>query len=156
MRDRLPCHPHTVVGNLPIHHITAMLRRLLNASGWTDAMLLMQWEVARRRAGVRGATMMTAQGWPWLDFALMQRIPATTFRPRPDVDGDLLTNTRRTEPLVDSPTGRTIKRWCAGCSPRAGVGWVRSWVGSRCDRDGREPTESVPMRCRATSPPHSG
>ncbi|OSC40347.1 23S ribosomal RNA methyltransferase Erm [Mycobacterium decipiens] len=102
LRYRLPRHPHTVVGNLPFHLTTAVLRRLLHAPGWTDAVLLVQWEVARRRAGVGGATMMTAQWWPWFDFALVQRVPAAAFRPRPDVDGGLLTITRRRKPLIDT------------------------------------------------------
>jgi 23S rRNA (adenine-N6)-dimethyltransferase len=51
---RLPRTPHVIVGNLPFHLTTAMLRRLLHGPGWTDAMLLVQWEVARRRAAVGG------------------------------------------------------------------------------------------------------
>ena len=57
---RLPTSPYVLVGNLPFHQTTAMLRRILHAPAWTDAILLVQWEVARRRAGVGGATMMTA------------------------------------------------------------------------------------------------
>ncbi|PSL00231.1 23S rRNA (adenine-N6)-dimethyltransferase [Murinocardiopsis flavida] len=95
-----PATPHVLVGNLPFHQTTAMLRRVLHAPGWTDAVLLVQWEVARRRAGVGGATMMTAQWWPWFDFRLVQRVPAAAFRPRPNVDGGLMTVARRSSPLV--------------------------------------------------------
>ncbi len=49
-----------VVGNLPFHLTTPILRRLLAAGGWTEAVLLTQWEVARKRAGVGGRTMLTA------------------------------------------------------------------------------------------------
>ncbi len=100
---RLPCAPHVLVGNLPFHQTTVMLRRVLHAGHWTSAVLLVQWEVARRRAGVGGATMMTAQWWPWFDFALLRRVPAAAFSPRPGVDGGLMTVTRRSHPLV--PTG---------------------------------------------------
>lgn len=65
LRWPLPNHPHVIVGNLPFHQTTAMLRRILHAPHWTHAVLLVQWEVARRRAAVGGATMMTAQWWPW-------------------------------------------------------------------------------------------
>ncbi|MGV0741420.1 23S ribosomal RNA methyltransferase Erm [Mycolicibacterium sp. XJ870] len=99
---RLPRTPHVVVGNLPFHLTTAMLRRLLHGPGWTDAVLLVQWEVARRRAGVGGATMMTAQWWPWFEFGLARKVSADSFRPRPSVDAGLLTMARRTEPLIDS------------------------------------------------------
>jgi 23S rRNA (adenine-N6)-dimethyltransferase len=97
---RLPRAPHVVVGNLPFHLTTAMLRRILHGPGWTDAVLLVQWEVARRRAAVGGATMMTAQWWPWFEFGLVRKVSADSFRPRPSVDGGLLTITRRTQPLL--------------------------------------------------------
>ncbi|HEX2214070.1 MAG TPA: 23S ribosomal RNA methyltransferase Erm [Mycobacterium sp.] len=100
LRFRLPRTPHVIVGNLPFHLTTAMMRRVLHAPCWTDAVLLVQWEVARRRAGIGGATMMTAQWWPWFEFALSQRISAAAFRPRPSVDGGLMTIRRRDAPLV--------------------------------------------------------
>src|SRR5699024_2897490 len=49
-----------------------------------------QWEVARKRAAVGGATLMTAQWWPWFEFILDRRVPASAFRPRPGVDSGLL------------------------------------------------------------------
>ncbi len=100
LRYRLPRTPHVIVGNLPFHLTTAMLRRILYAPGWTDAVLLVQWEVARRRAAVGGATMMTAQWWPWFEFGLVRRVSATSFTPRPSVDGGLMTIQRRAEPLI--------------------------------------------------------
>ena len=109
LRFSLPRTAHTIVGNLPFHQTTATLRRLLRAPGWTDAVLITQWEVARRRAGIGGATMMTAQWWPWFDFLVVQRVPASAFRPRPSVDGGLLTIVRRTEPLL-SPSSATEYR----------------------------------------------
>ncbi|PPK67844.1 23S ribosomal RNA methyltransferase Erm [Actinokineospora auranticolor] len=98
---RPPRAPHVLVGNLPFHLTTALLRRILHADHWTHAVLLVQWEVARRRAGVGGATMMTAQWWPWFDFHLVRRVPAAAFRPMPSVDGGLLTITRRAGSAVE-------------------------------------------------------
>ncbi|WP_209312611.1 23S ribosomal RNA methyltransferase Erm [Streptomyces lonarensis] len=100
LRHPLPASPFVLVGNVPFDRTTALLRRALHADHWTDAVLLVQWEVARRRAGVGGATMMTAQWWPWYEFGLAARVPADAFRPRPGVDGGLLTVARRAEPLV--------------------------------------------------------
>lgn len=102
LRHPLPDTPHVLAGNLPFHQTTAMLRRILDAPAWTDAVLITQWEVARRRAAVGGASMMTAQWWPWFEFRLHHRVPAAAFRPRPGVDGGLLTITRRRHPLVDA------------------------------------------------------
>jgi len=98
--------PHVIVGNLPFHLTTAMLRRILGFPGWTDAVLLVQWEVARRRAAVGGATMMTAQWWPWFEFGLVRKISASSFRPQPSVDGGLTTISRRSDPLVDATDRR--------------------------------------------------
>lgn len=97
---RLPTSAHVLVGNLPFHQTTAMLRRILHAPAWTDAIVLVQWEVARRRAGVGGATMMTAQWAPWFTFTLHSRVPTRAFTPRPGVDGGVLTIHRREHPLL--------------------------------------------------------
>ncbi|MGO2110215.1 MAG: 23S ribosomal RNA methyltransferase Erm [Pseudoclavibacter sp.] len=105
VRWRSPAAPHVVVGNLPFHLTTAMLRKLLRTPSCTHAVLLVQWEVARRRAGVGGITMMTAQWWPWVTFELHGRVPAAAFSPRPAVDGGLLTITRRPDPLVPDGSG---------------------------------------------------
>jgi Dimethyladenosine transferase (rRNA methylation) len=143
LRARMPPHPHVVVGNLPFHLTTAILRRLLADPAWTDAVLLVQWEVARRRAGVGGATLLTAQSWPWFDYALHGRVPARAFRPTPGVDGGVLRVTRRRHPLVPVAdrrayeslmtrvfTGpgrglRDVVRRATGLPDRVVVGWMR-------------------------------
>ena len=103
LRHRFPDTPHTVVGNIPFHLTTAIIRKLLAEHAWTCAVLIVQWEVARRRAGVGGASMLTASWWPWYDFRLVRRVPAASFRPVPSVDAGLMTMHRRAIPLV---TGR--------------------------------------------------
>lgn len=100
LRYKFPDTPHTIVGNLPFHLTTAVIRRLLAEHAWTCAVLIVQWEVARRRAGVGGASMLTASWWPWYDFRLVRRIPASSFRPAPSVDAGLMTMHRRPVPLV--------------------------------------------------------
>jgi 23S rRNA (adenine-N6)-dimethyltransferase len=101
LRHAPPRTPHTLVSNVPFHITTAVLRRLLPMAAWETAILITQWEVARKRAGVGGATQLTAQWWPWYDFELLQRIPATAFSPRPSVDAGLLVIRRRSIPLLD-------------------------------------------------------
>ncbi|GAA3930109.1 hypothetical protein GCM10023085_09320 [Actinomadura viridis] len=143
LRYRAPATPHVLVGNLPFHQTTAMLRRILRSPGWTDAVLLVQWEVARRRAGVGGATMMTAQWWPWYDFVLHRRVPSTAFRPRPGVDGGLMTITRRAPPLIDraerepyqdlvhrvfTGRGRGLPRIIAAAAPELPRREVAAWA----------------------------
>ncbi len=98
---RHPLDRPVLVGNVPYHLTTPILRRLLAGGGWTQAILLTQWEVARKRAGVGGGTMMTAQAAPWFEFSLHGRVPARYFTPMPSVDGGILRIARRRTPLVD-------------------------------------------------------
>ena len=101
----------TVVSNIPFHITTPVLRHLFAACDWQDAILLTQWEVARKRAGVGGATQLTAQWWPWYDVHLDCRVPARAFTPRPSVDGGIVTITRRAHPLVAVDQRRTYQQW---------------------------------------------
>src|SRR5699024_12588930 len=69
----------------------------------------LQGEVARRRAGIGGCSMVTAQWWPWIDVRLHGRVPRSAFQPAPSVDGGLLEMTRRPDPLP-SPDARESYR----------------------------------------------
>lgn len=93
--------PHDVVSNVPFGITTPLLRRLLAQRSWETAVLLVQWEVARKRAGVGGTTMLTAAWWPWYEFSLDRRVPAEAFTPVPAVDGGILVVRRRDRPLLD-------------------------------------------------------
>lgn len=112
-----------VVSNVPFAITTPLLRHLLPQPGWPTAVLLLQWEVARKRAAVGGATMMTAQWWPWYGFALLRRVPAGAFRPVPSVDGGLLAIGRRARPLVGDRRSypRLVREVFAAGSPGAAL-----------------------------------
>lgn len=125
LAHRFDAAPHVVVSNLPFHITTAMLRRLLAAPGWTDAVLIAQWEVARRRAGVGGATQLTAQSAPWFEFALVRRIPRQAYRPMPQVDGGLFTVRRRAQPLVPAAERRGYAAMVARVFGSGGHGLAR-------------------------------
>lgn len=100
LRHAPPAETRTVVANLPFHLTTPALRHLLRQRHWEHAILVTQWEVARKRAGVGGATMLTAQWWPWIESRLVRRVPARAFRPMPSVDAGVLAMSRRAQPLV--------------------------------------------------------
>lgn len=102
-----------IVCNVPFHLTTPILRHLLDATGWQGAVLLTQWEVARKRAGIGGATQLTAQWWPWYRFGLDRRVPATAFRPRPSVDAGLLLIDRRPTPMLPADQRRRYQAWVA-------------------------------------------
>lgn len=95
-----PLREQTIVGNIPFHLTTPILRRLLGEGRWRTAILVTQWEVARKRAGVGGGTMMTAQHAPWFSFALHGRVPRWGFAPSPSVDGGILSVERRASALL--------------------------------------------------------
>lgn len=99
-----------IVSNAPFGITTPLLRQLLGAHRWRHALVVVQWEVARKRAGVGGTTMMTAQWWPWFEFDLVGRVPAAAFRPRPSVDAGLLQIRRRTAAVVAARDRREYQR----------------------------------------------
>lgn len=100
-----------IVSNIPFHLTTPILRHLLHSAAWSSAVLITQWEVARKRAGVGGATQLTAQWWPWHSFSLDRRVPAAAFRPQPSVDAGLLVIERRPEALVHAGERRRYQAW---------------------------------------------
>lgn len=127
LRTRYPRSPFVVVGNLPFHVTTPLLRMLLETPNWTDAVLVAQWEVARRRTGNGGASLLTASWWPWFEFALHGRIPARAFRPVPAVDAGSFTIHRREAALVGeggpaSGVARSYRRFVGGAYRARGRG----------------------------------
>jgi 23S rRNA (adenine-N6)-dimethyltransferase len=107
-----------VVSNVPFGVTTPVLRHLLRQATWTTAVLLLQWEVARKRAAVGGTTLLTASWWPWYEFDLAGRVPASAFRPRPSVDGGILLIRRREVPLVPPLRARAVPAAGPGGLPR--------------------------------------
>lgn len=101
----------TVVSNVPFSLTTPVLRHLLDDQHWVRAVLLVQWEVAKKRAGVGGTTQLTAEWWPWLSFTLDRRVPASAFHPRPSVDGGILVLDRRERPLLAIRQRRSYQGW---------------------------------------------
>ncbi|MCQ1949716.1 23S ribosomal RNA methyltransferase Erm [Arthrobacter sp. zg-Y859] len=122
----VPFDRPVIVGNIPFHLTTPILRRLLTTGTWTQAVLLTQWEVARKRAGVGGGTLLTAQTSPWFEFDLRGRVPAAGFRPRPTVDGGVLCLRRRKVPLLGPQDRAAYERFVRGIfsGPGAGLGEI--------------------------------
>jgi 23S rRNA (adenine-N6)-dimethyltransferase len=98
----LPTRPFRVLGSLPFRRTTEILRRLLDDPGipLTRADLIVQWEVARKRAAAPPSTLLSTVWAPWWKFHLGRRIPAGEFRPVPRVDAGVLVVTRRDDPLL--------------------------------------------------------
>jgi 23S rRNA (adenine-N6)-dimethyltransferase len=98
----LPRIPFRVVACLPFGDTTAILARLLGdpRQHLRRIDVIVQWEVARKRAAAPPSTLRSTAWAPWWEFALGRRIAATCFRPVPRVDGGVLVATRREPPLL--------------------------------------------------------
>jgi 23S rRNA (adenine-N6)-dimethyltransferase len=101
----LPREPFRVVANLPFARTTALLHRLLDDPSLPlqRADLVLQWEVARKRAG-EPRSVVSAAWSPWWSARLGGRLPRTAFRPVPAVDAGVLVVERRPEPLLPPVT----------------------------------------------------
>ena len=99
---RMPRRPYRVVGSLPFGATTAILRRLLDDPGspLVRADLIVQWEVARKRAVMPPSTLLSTTWAPWWSFEVVRRLPAAAFRPVPSVDAAVLRVTRREPSLL--------------------------------------------------------
>jgi 23S rRNA (adenine-N6)-dimethyltransferase len=98
----LPGRPFRVVASVPFGETTAILHRLLDdpKTCMQRADLVMQYEVARKRAAVPPATLLSTVWAPWWELRRGARVPAAHFRPVPRVDGGVLVITRRDPPLL--------------------------------------------------------
>jgi 23S rRNA (adenine-N6)-dimethyltransferase len=97
----LPREPFRVVANLPFSITTTLMHRLLDdpQTPLVRADLLVEWGVARKRAG-RPNTVVSAAWAPWWRFRLGRRVPRTAFRPHPRVDAAVLIVERRANPAL--------------------------------------------------------
>jgi 23S rRNA (adenine-N6)-dimethyltransferase len=102
LKYRFGRRPFRVFGSLPFGVTTALMRRLFDdpTVALERADLVVQWDVARKRAAVPPATLLSTTWAPWWEFSLGRRIPASAFRPVPSVDAAVLRVTRRIPPLL--------------------------------------------------------
>jgi len=97
-----------VVGSLPFARTTDVLSRLLGDPRvpLERADVIVQWEVARKRAAAPPSTLLSTAWAPWWEFRLGPRIPAEAFRPVPQVDAGVLVVTRRRPSLLPPAMAR--------------------------------------------------
>jgi 23S rRNA (adenine-N6)-dimethyltransferase len=98
----LPARPFRVIGSLPFARTTDVCRRLFDDPSLPlqRADLVVQWEVARKRAEHPPASLLSSAWAPWWEFRLGRRIDAREFRPVPRTDAGLLVATRRSPALL--------------------------------------------------------
>lgn len=97
-----PSETYRVVSNPPFGLTTALFSSLFDnpAEGPSRADLVIQLEVARKRAAVPPTTLRSAAWAPWWTFQLGPVVPRSAFRPVPRVDAALLTARRRDDPVL--------------------------------------------------------
>jgi 23S rRNA (adenine-N6)-dimethyltransferase len=90
------------MGNLPFSVTTDILRILFERAGegLQRADLIMQADVARKRAGSPEGNKLNLVWAPWWHLSIGQTIGANSFSPRPRVDGAVLVAKRRVDPLL--------------------------------------------------------
>lgn len=120
---RLPTRPFRVVGCLPFGATTAIFHRLFDEPRrqLVRADLIVQWEVARKRAEMPPSTLISTAWAPWWSFRLGRRIPANEFRPIPKVDGGVLVVTRRDPPLLPIAMAKDFSDFVRGRWPFPGA-----------------------------------
>ncbi len=109
----LPTQPFRAIGSLPFGRTTELLRRLFDDPRipLERADLVVQWEVACKRAQQPPASLLSTAWAPWWELKLAGRILASEFRPVPRADAGVLVAKRR-QPALLSPT--LAAAW-AGC-----------------------------------------
>ena len=99
--------PWTLVANLPYNIATPLVLDLLDDVPAIESMLVMVQREAGERLAARPAT--SAYGIPsvkvayWAEAAIVGRVPASVFVPRPRVESALVRIRRRSAPAVEAP-----------------------------------------------------
>lgn len=110
-RFRWPREPFRVVANLPFAVTTSLLAHMLDdpRRGPWRADVLVQHEVARKRATTPPTTLRSAAWAPWWMFVVGDVVPRTAFRPVPRVDAAWLTIVRRDPPVLPEWLAPTMR-----------------------------------------------
>jgi 23S rRNA (adenine-N6)-dimethyltransferase len=132
----LPPKPFKVVASLPFDGATAMLRRLLDpCDALKSADVIVDWELARKRAAVWPSTQLGTYWSAWFELSIERRLPRCVFAPPPSVDAALLRIVRRGRAFVPVEERRQYERFLQHGyrrGPRAVVPWR---VLKRCEAE---------------------
>lgn len=129
LRVALPRTPFKVVANLPFDGATAILRRLLDPRvPLESADVILQWDVAVKRASVWPTTQLGTYWGAWFELSVSRRLPRSVFAPPPTVDAAVLRIERRADPPVAPAESGAYEAFLTKGyrdGPRAVVPWRR-------------------------------
>lgn len=112
---------YKVIANIPYYLTSNLIRRMLEAPNPPSVMvLLVQKEVAERVAASPGGMSILSVATQWYaEVSLQEVVPAELFTPPPKVDSQIITVTRRSEPLfTDVDTEQLFRIVRAGFSEK--------------------------------------
>jgi len=114
LRTPLPRDPFRVVSNLPFCDGTAILRRLLDPRvPLASADVIVEWDVAKKRAAVWPSTRLSVEWGAWFELSVARRLPRSCFAPPPAVDAAVMRAVRRKHPLVPTSQAAEYRRFVA-------------------------------------------
>jgi 23S rRNA (adenine-N6)-dimethyltransferase len=114
----LPATPFRAVGNIPFGITTDLLRSVIQGSAAERFDLVVQREVARKRAAGRGNVLAVLWAATWR-LEVRRTIAARSFHPAPGVDAAWLAGTRRAVPLVERDELPAFERFVRAAFRRA-------------------------------------
>ncbi len=108
----LPGEPFRVLTNPPFNRTTDVLRRLLDnpATPLRRADLLLEWDVACKRARVAPSTVLGVVWQARYEFGVVRRLHPSAFAPPAAVDVGLLRIVAREQPLVPAAETEAFRR----------------------------------------------
>lgn len=111
----LPTEPFRVVANLPFGGTTEIMRMLLDDPRvpLIRADLVVEWDVARKRACPWPSTLNGVLWGAWYRFSVLRRLAASAFDPPPAVAAGVLAIERRERPLVEESAWQDYRRFVA-------------------------------------------
>lgn len=97
-----PGEPFSVVANLPFAAASPILQSLLDDPSvpLRRAHVIVQWELAAKRAAVWPSTLRGVYWGAWWELAVVRRLAPAAFAPPPSVDAAVLSVDRRAAPLL--------------------------------------------------------
>ena len=125
----LPKQRYSVVGNLPFHCTSAMLRRLVEGPDRPrDIVVIVEDRAAIRHAGwpYGPETYLSLTSKPWWQVEVGRRLRRSEFVPPPSVDCAVLTLAHRERPLITPERASLYRDFVAAAFCREGNDLARS------------------------------